>query len=115
MNPVTEYPSGRKERQILLLQQMRALLEGETFAISHMANAASRLWHGLLSTGWDFICGRGMICFWGPLWENPPACVSPLGKGCAERRPPEKRCCGWRMSMHFRDILPVTVRPEARS
>ena len=82
MNPVTEYPSGRKERQILLLQQMRALLEGETFAISHMANAASLLWHALPAVNWvGFYLRQGDDLLLGPFMGKPACLRIPFGKG----------------------------------
>ena len=82
MNPVTEYPSGRKERQILLLQQMCALLEGETFAISHMANAASLLWHALPAVNWvGFYLRQGDDLLLGPFMGKPACLRIPFGKG----------------------------------
>lgn len=82
MNPVTEYPSDRKERQALLLQQMRALLEGETFAISHMANAASLLWHALPAVNWvGFYLRQGDALLLGPFMGKTACLRIPFGKG----------------------------------
>ena len=74
--------SQRTEEGTRLLQTITSLTQGETFAISHLANAASLLWHSLPGINWaGFYLRQGDELRLGPFMGRPACLRIPLGRG----------------------------------
>ncbi|MFR7478666.1 MAG: GAF domain-containing protein [Acutalibacteraceae bacterium] len=74
--------SQQRDQQTQLLAQLSSLTEGESFAISHLSNAASLLWHTLPGLNWvGFYLRRGNELVLGPFMGRPACLRIPLGRG----------------------------------
>lgn len=74
--------SQRTEEGTRLLQTITSLTQGETFAISHLANAASLLWYSLPGINWaGFYLRQGDELRLGPFMGRPACLRIPLGRG----------------------------------
>jgi L-methionine (R)-S-oxide reductase len=75
-------PSDKTELYVLLENQLRSLLEGESDLIANTASMAALLFHSLPDLNWaGFYFLKGDILVLGP-FQGPPACVRiPLGRG----------------------------------
>ena len=75
-------PLQQRDQQTQLLAQLSSLTEGESFAISHLSNAASLLWHTLPGLNWvGFYLRRGNELVLGPFMGRPACLRIPLGRG----------------------------------
>jgi GAF domain-containing protein len=79
---VTAYNGTREENYEFVIQQLRALIDGETNFIANLANAAALLNHFLQEINWvGFYLTEGDELVLGP-FQGLPACVRiPFGKG----------------------------------
>ncbi len=75
-------PSSKAELYETLLQQLRALLEGEPDFIANAANMAALVYHGLPELNWaGFYLLRGEQLVLGPFQGRPACRRIDLGKG----------------------------------
>jgi GAF domain-containing protein len=88
----SEVPQSRDELLSGLVEQSRALLEGERDAIANAANLASLIFHTLPGLNWaGFYFLRGGELVLGP-FQGKPACVRiALGKGVCGTSAQERR------------------------
>jgi L-methionine (R)-S-oxide reductase len=79
---VTAYNGTGEENYEFVIQQLRALIDGETNFIANLANAAALLNHFLQEINWvGFYLTEGDELVLGP-FQGLPACVRiPFGKG----------------------------------
>ncbi|MFN8510521.1 MAG: GAF domain-containing protein [Deinococcaceae bacterium] len=76
------YTDTKEKNHALLIEQLRALLDGETDKIANLANAAALLNQGLVDINWvGFYLAHDRELVLGP-FQGLPACVRiPFGKG----------------------------------
>jgi L-methionine (R)-S-oxide reductase len=80
--PVSTQPASKRETYELLIQQAKALIEGEPDLIANLANVAALIWQSLPDLNWaGFYLWKGNELVLGP-FQGKPACVRiGYGKG----------------------------------
>lgn len=76
------YPENKSELYKLLIEQLKALLEGETYVIPNLSNASALLNGALKDINWvGFYLMNGNELLLGP-FQGKPACIHiPIGRG----------------------------------
>ncbi len=76
------YPQSKSEMYKLLIEQLKALLEGETYVIPNLSNASALLNGALKDINWvGFYLMNGNELLLGP-FQGKPACIHiPIGRG----------------------------------
>lgn len=79
---ISSHGMNTQERYLLLLEQLKALTQGERHTLANLANAAALIYHSLPQLNWaGFYLLEGQELILGP-FNGLPACIRiPLGKG----------------------------------